>query len=97
MQIVIQEGEPGSDFFIIEEGTAAATKAGVEGEVSRRLTVGDYFGERALLTNEVRPPALVVPCVPCVRHACRRSGVCCGAGQGLASWTPTPTHHPHPH
>ncbi len=53
LQVVIREGEPGSDFYIIEEGSVAATKAGVEGEVSRRLTVGDYFGERALLTNEV--------------------------------------------
>jgi len=52
--VVIREGEPGSDFYIIEEGSVAATKAGVEGEVSRRLTVGDYFGERALLTNEPR-------------------------------------------
>ena len=53
-QVVISEGEPGNDFYIIEEGEAKATKAGVDGEVSRRLTVGDYFGERALLTNEVR-------------------------------------------
>ena len=45
-------GEAGSDFYIIEEGSVRATKAGVDGEVSRRLTVGDYFGERALLTNE---------------------------------------------
>jgi CRP-like cAMP-binding protein len=54
-QVVIAEGEPGSDFFIIESGTARANKAGVDGEVSRRLTTGDYFGERALLTNEVAP------------------------------------------
>jgi CRP-like cAMP-binding protein len=75
LQVVIREGEPGSDFYIIEEGSVAATKAGVEGEVSRRLTVGDYFGERALLTNEVRVGVLAVFFV---------KWFCCGQGVYVA-------------
>jgi CRP-like cAMP-binding protein len=62
LQVVIREGEPGSDFFIIEEGEVRATKSGVEEEVSRRLSTGDYFGERALLTNEVSCASLVRVC-----------------------------------
>lgn len=52
--VVIAQGEPGNDFYIIEDGEVKATKEGVDGEVSRRLSVGDYFGERALITNEPR-------------------------------------------
>jgi CRP-like cAMP-binding protein len=53
-ETIIREGEGGQDFFFIEEGEVKATKAGVEGEVSRRLRSGDYFGEIALINNSVR-------------------------------------------
>uniref|UniRef100_A0A7S1G631 Cyclic nucleotide-binding domain-containing protein n=1 Tax=Bicosoecida sp. CB-2014 TaxID=1486930 RepID=A0A7S1G631_9STRA len=62
---IIAEGDDGNDFYIIETGEVKCTKSGVEGEVSRRLTTGDYFGERALLTNEKRA-ATVTSVTPCV-------------------------------
>lgn len=53
-EVIIGEGDEGEDFYFIEEGEVRCTKDGVAEEVSRRLTQGDYFGERALITNEVR-------------------------------------------
>lgn len=51
---ILQEGEDGSEFFIIESGEVKCTKAGIPHEVSPRLSTGSYFGERALLTEEPR-------------------------------------------
>ena len=54
---IIKEGEEGNDFFIIESGAAYATKTLKEGDVPQMVkeySVGDYFGERALLKNEPR-------------------------------------------
>jgi cAMP-dependent protein kinase regulator len=51
---IIREGEEGGVFYIVEEGEVKCTKEGVSGEVSRRLVGGDYFGERALITDEPR-------------------------------------------
>lgn len=53
-EVVIQEGDPGNKFYIVESGEFKVTKEGVDREVSERLVSGGYFGERALLTNEVR-------------------------------------------
>ena len=53
-EVIIREGEAGQDFYFIEEGEVKATKSGVDGEVSRRLTRGDYFGELALINDSVR-------------------------------------------
>ena len=50
---VISEGESGDCFFIIERGTAQVTK-GKEASELNRLGRGDYFGEIALLHNDVR-------------------------------------------
>lgn len=69
---IITEGEEGDRFFIIEEGEVKCTKAGVDHEVSRRLTTGDYFGERALLTNEKRA-ATVTSVTPCKLQALDRA------------------------
>ena len=51
---VLNEGDLGSQFYIIERGEVKCTKKGVASEVSPRLGPGAYFGERALLTNEAR-------------------------------------------
>ena len=40
-------------FYIVEEGELKATKAGVNGEVCPRLKQGDYFGELALIKDQV--------------------------------------------
>lgn len=55
-QVIIQEGEEGTDFFIVEEGEVICTKHvdGREVEVSEPLGPGSYFGELALLNDEAR-------------------------------------------
>lgn len=52
---VMSEGEPGDAMYVVFEGTAVATKQ-MNGKLTNLVTyeVGDYFGERALLTNEPR-------------------------------------------
>jgi len=51
-EIVISEGEPGDEFFLIESGTAECSKKdlGVVNEYGK----GDYFGELALINREPR-------------------------------------------
>jgi cAMP-dependent protein kinase regulator len=53
---VIAEGEEGNMFFMITEGTAIATKNLGEAKPSKVMDYkrGNYFGERALLTNDLR-------------------------------------------
>ncbi|CAK4133599.1 unnamed protein product [Aphanomyces euteiches] len=51
-QVILQEGSSSDDFYIIADGEVQCTQQGEE--VSRRLGSGDYFGEIALLRDEVR-------------------------------------------
>lgn len=57
---VIIEGELGDSFYFLLEGTAVVKKDidGVKKEVMD-YGPGDYFGERALLTNEPRAATIV--------------------------------------
>ena len=60
-EVVVTQGKPGNDFFIILEGTAVVTQFRNEGEDSvevGRLGTSDYFGEVALLLD--RPRAATV-------------------------------------
>jgi len=52
---IIQQGQDGSDLFLLQEGEAYASidKDGTEQTVME-YGIGDYFGERALLMNEPR-------------------------------------------
>lgn len=55
-EVVIQQGDAGQSFYIIESGEAAVTKVdenGVEHSMGL-LKKGDYFGELALLTDKAR-------------------------------------------
>lgn len=54
--VVIQEGAPGNDFFIIESGEAACTQrvGDQDVQVCPTLTSGSFFGELALLKDEPR-------------------------------------------
>jgi CRP-like cAMP-binding protein len=61
--VIIQQGDPGHTFYVIESGEVVVTLAqGGAGEGGRpaspttlmTLGPGDYFGERALLTDEPR-------------------------------------------
>jgi len=58
---IICEGEFGQTFYILLEGSAVATQAdeaGVECPV-KSYASGEYFGELALLRNEVRAASVV--------------------------------------
>lgn len=55
-QVVVRQGEPGNDFFMIRQGRArvfAKNDKGIELRLSD-LRRGDFFGEKALLENKVR-------------------------------------------
>lgn len=61
-EYIIKEGDPGDAFYFIIEGKAVAQKL-IDGEIKNIMdySAGDYFGERALLTNE--PRAASIKCV----------------------------------
>ncbi|KAJ5808512.1 hypothetical protein N7474_009781 [Penicillium riverlandense] len=55
---IIQEGDPGDAFYLLESGEAEARKNGVEGPV-KSYSRGDYFGELALLDDKPRAASIV--------------------------------------
>ncbi|KAM3913472.1 cGMP-dependent protein kinase 2-like [Leptodactylus fuscus] len=59
---IIREGEEGNTFFIIAKGKVCVTQA-VEGSTEpqeiKSLGVGDYFGEKALISEDVRSANIV--------------------------------------
>jgi CRP-like cAMP-binding protein len=50
-QTIIQEGDPGSAFYIIKEGSASVSKGN---KFIRKLNKGDSFGEQSLYYNTIR-------------------------------------------
>lgn len=59
---VIKQGDDGDKFYIIKNGQAKIIKKGdtdTSEESVGKLSVGDYFGERALLTNDKRAATIV--------------------------------------
>ncbi|KAK5985232.1 cGMP-dependent protein kinase [Trichostrongylus colubriformis] len=59
---IIRQGEKGDAFFVINSGTVKVTQL-IEGETEPReiriLNQGDFFGERALLGDEVRTANII--------------------------------------
>lgn len=52
---IVREGTSGDTFYIISEGDVKVTKkASTKEDEIRTLTKGDYFGEQALLTTDLR-------------------------------------------
>jgi len=49
--VIVKQGEDGNKFFIIEDGSAVATK---DGQEVMSYNSGDYFGELALIRNQPR-------------------------------------------
>jgi CRP-like cAMP-binding protein len=49
--VLVEEGDPGDDFFVIEQGAATVTR---DGRHITEMEAGDFFGERALLETERR-------------------------------------------
>eukprot|EP01038_Epipyxis_sp_PR26KG_P007986 gene7986-10829_t len=60
---IIRQGEEGSRFYIINEGEVRCTRITAPGKEEEliRLTAQEFFGERALITNEARK-ANVIAC-----------------------------------
>eukprot|EP00606_Chrysophyceae_sp_TOSAG23-5_P001104 GSChrysophyteH2.ASY1.ANO1.1091.1 assembled CDS len=58
---VIKQGEEGSRFYIINEGEVRATRVGADGKEKEliRLYAHDFFGEHALITNDVRTANII--------------------------------------
>jgi putative ABC transport system ATP-binding protein len=50
-EVVIREGDPGEDFFLISDGAAEIIRAGRE---VARMGPGEFFGEVALISGEPR-------------------------------------------
>ena len=55
---IITEGEPGHNFYMLEQGEAAAYRSGVDHAV-KEYTRGDFFGELALLHDKPRAASVV--------------------------------------
>ena len=61
-QHVINEGEEGNSFYMLMSGEAIATKTIEKGKPPHEVfkyKLGDYFGERALLSNEPRAANII--------------------------------------
>ncbi|KAJ1900247.1 hypothetical protein LPJ66_001606 [Kickxella alabastrina] len=68
--VIVHQGDPGDDFFLIEQGTVKVYKTDEDG-VSREypaLGQGGYFGELALIDNQPRQATLI----SCGRTKCAR-------------------------
>ncbi|KAF3932164.1 hypothetical protein ABW20_dc0108568 [Dactylellina cionopaga] len=57
--VIIQEGDPGDNFYIIETGQAEVKKRSEGTRVLKTYTKGDYFGELALLNDAPRAASVV--------------------------------------
>lgn len=55
---VIQEGDPGHSFYLLESGTAEVFKNGNNGPI-KEYQKGDFFGELALLNDAPRAASVV--------------------------------------
>ena len=67
---IVKEGEDGDLFYLIEEGTASATKGDRE---VHQYTAGGYFGELALMHNQPRVATVTAGVGGCVCIALGRS------------------------
>jgi len=58
---VIRQGEAGDVFYVIQDGKVKVTKgSGIEQEFIVSMGKGEYFGERALLTEDKRSANVIV-------------------------------------
>lgn len=76
---MIREGDWGDIFYFVAEGEAIATKTSTPGqppETVKNYSVGDYFGELALLKGEPRAANIVangsLNCVTLDRYSFKR-------------------------
>ena len=52
--VIVREGEKGDAFYLIEKGTVDVFKKEVGADAVATLTKGQFFGEKALLSEDVR-------------------------------------------
>lgn len=57
-EIIIRQGDPGDNFYLLESGEAEVFLADKQGPV-KKYNKGDYFGELALLNDEPRAASIV--------------------------------------
>ena len=57
-RVIVEEGQPGSSFYVILDGEAKVTK-GRALRVLSRLGPGDHFGEMALLDGQPRSATVI--------------------------------------
>ena len=70
-QIIVRQGDPGDDMYLIDEGTVEVYTVTPDGEELSlvKLSEGDYFGEQALLPGQPgRRKAYVRADTDCVRR-----------------------------
>lgn len=59
-EAIVREGEPGTDFYLLERGEVSVTvDGGAKPHEIARLTTGDFFGEMSLMTGETRRATVV--------------------------------------
>ncbi len=60
-EVIVREGEPGTSFFLIEEGEVEVHTKDTSGKplVLAQLGVGDFFGEVAVLSGKPRTATIV--------------------------------------
>ena len=66
--LLITEGETGDKFYLVSEGTCIATKMREGAEQPEKVmdySSGSYFGERALIMNDVRRANIEVTSEEC--------------------------------
>lgn len=75
---IIRQGAAGDIFFMLSEGTAKAVKRSPDGAETQVMQYqqGSYFGERALLMNDLRAASIVatsdVTCLTLDRNTFKR-------------------------
>jgi CRP-like cAMP-binding protein len=57
-RVVVQEGQPGTSFYVILDGEARVVK-GTASRTLARLGPGDHFGEMALLDGQPRSATVI--------------------------------------
>jgi cGMP-dependent protein kinase len=71
-EVIVREGERGDIFYVIESGSVDVLKRDHGDRPVKTLTTGQFFGERALLTEDVRQATCVatseVQCLSLMRE-----------------------------